>query len=620
MHSPGGGINEWWGPMAIVGAGYNGEISYNLIEGFLATNNYGYDGGAIELDDEGIHTNWKIHHNISRGNEGFLETYDDSECEDCTWGDIEICYNYSDDYQWFLDGPIGDNPVIENNTILRVLPANTDFNWCISLHHLIPDGSVRNNIFVLANEVKAFEWENPGSSTLDNIYFSVDSSLANPKGYPLGTGEIIANPLFADYEERDLHLQQGSPAIDMAESSRYSTDLDNNPVPQGNGPDLGAFESAFFAIVPHFDITVDNLNVEVDGNGSLAEDQQSITSYTWDFGDETNDTGSSVSHTYSEAGTYEITLTILSTSGESASKTKPVTVNSPPDLVQNTWRSFDVHIQPGTPQATVSDGFTSVDLKFYESVDNDGVDMGELLAPHNPGVHPESFNHVENYWGEDYPYIGKSTVSQGQDADEHRGRFPGVLDLQMHPPENEHMVVCSFEVPFSGDYTISNLGIRRVYNEDSGTELKLFDPDKELISSVSGTSRSWKYNVHILQLKNLAKGELIYFAVDNVDGFAYDAVEISWSIRFDGPSAVNNTSVNIQGIHIYPIPSNGLIHLTFEKELINMDFTFYIKDIMGRQIDAFYFEGHNLTLDLTHHPSGIYFLCYGDVSKRFIIS
>jgi hypothetical protein len=255
IHSPGGGINEWWGPMGIVGAGYNGEISFNLIEGFLAPNNYGFDGGAIELDDEGVHTNWKIHHNISRGNQGFLETYDDSECKDCTWGDLEICYNYSDDYQWFTDGPIGDNAVIENNTILRVLPANTDFNWCISLHHIIPQGSVRNNIFVLANGVKAFEWENPGSATSDNIYFSVDGSRANPKGYSLGAGEIIADPLFVDYAARNLHLLPGSPAIDMADTSRYTFDLDRNPVPQGNATDAGAYESSFsVSIIPCFDV------------------------------------------------------------------------------------------------------------------------------------------------------------------------------------------------------------------------------------------------------------------------------------------------------------------------------------------------------------------------------
>jgi PKD repeat protein len=494
MHSPGGGINQWWGPMAIVGAGYNGEISYNLIEGFLAPNNYGFDGGAIELDDEGIHTNWKIHHNISRGNEGFIETYDDSECEDCTWGDIEICYNYSDDYQWFIDGPIGKNPVIENNTILRVLPANTDFNWCISLHHLIPQASVRNNIFVLANGVKAFEWENPGSSTSDNIYFSVDNSRANPKGYPLGSGEIIADPLFVNYEKRDLHLLQGSPAIDMAESSRYTMDLDNNPVPYGNGPDAGAFESSFFAVVPRFDIAVNNLTVGLDGSESVAEDKQSIVSYSWDLGDGGIDTGSSVSHTYSEAGTYYITLTITSTSGESASKTRSVLVRKPPDGIQNTWHSYDVQIQAGTPQAIVSDGVTTVKLQLYESVDNDGVDMGELLVPFNSGVHPESFNHVETYWGPEYPYIGKSTVGQGSDTDEHNGKTPGVFDLQMHPPDNKHLIVCSFEILFSGNYTVSILGIRRVYDEGSGTELKLFGPDKTLLSKLSGTTRSWNYD------------------------------------------------------------------------------------------------------------------------------
>ncbi|MBL7113342.1 MAG: ADP-ribosylglycohydrolase family protein [Bacteroidales bacterium] len=351
MHSPGGGINQWWGPMAIVGAGYAGEISYNTIEGFLAPNNYGFDGGAIELDDEGIHINWKIHHNISRGNQGFFESYDDSECEDCTWGDIEICYNYSDDYQWFLDGPIGNNAIIENNTILRVLPANTDYNWCISLHHTIPNGSVCNNIFVLANGVTAFEWENPGDATRNNIYYSVDKSLDNPKGYTLGEGEIIVDPLFVNYADRDLHLLEGSPAIDMGKTSRYSMDLDNNPVPKGNGSDLGAFESPYFAIVPHFNITANNLTVEVDGNGSLAEDQQSIQSYMWDFGDDGTATGNTASHTYRDAGTYEITLTVLSTSGESASKTKSVSFTKPPDFIQNRWRSFNVQIQAGDPSA-----------------------------------------------------------------------------------------------------------------------------------------------------------------------------------------------------------------------------------------------------------------------------
>jgi hypothetical protein len=35
----------------------------------------------------------------------------------------------------------------------------------------------------------------------------------------------------------------------MADSSRYLFDLDRNPVPQGNAPDAGAFESSFIASI-----------------------------------------------------------------------------------------------------------------------------------------------------------------------------------------------------------------------------------------------------------------------------------------------------------------------------------------------------------------------------------
>lgn len=327
MHSPGGGINEWWGPMGIVVAGYNGDISFNTIEGFLAPNNYGFDGGAIEIDDEGNHTNWKIHHNITRGNQGFLETYDDSECEDCTWSNIEISYNFSDDYQWFTDGPIGNNPIIENNTVLRVLPANTKFNWGISLHDVIPDGFIRNNIFVLANGVKAFEWEDPGEAASNNIYYSIDQSLKNPKGYALGPGEIISEPGFVNYKKRNLNLAPGSPAIDKALLSRYPMDVQKSQVAQGNAPDIGAFESKYSALVARIDFYKENATVELDAKNSSAELNQSISKYMWDFGDGNISSSSNVNHSYDKSGNYVITLTVESTSGMSSSISKQITIH-----------------------------------------------------------------------------------------------------------------------------------------------------------------------------------------------------------------------------------------------------------------------------------------------------
>jgi hypothetical protein len=239
LHDAPGAINNWWGPMGIVCCSYNVEISYNRIENYIAPNKWGFDGGALEVDDEGPKYNYRIHHNITKDNEGFFESIDDSECPECTYADFVFYYNFSDDFQWWIDGPIGINPIIENNTVLRVLPANTRWNLCLSMHEEIPEASIKNNIFVLANGVTAFDQENPSSN---NLFFSLDNSVSNPKGYKLGPGEIIANPDFVNINDRDVHLRETSPAIDRGVNLGYKTDLDGKSVPRGATPDIGAYE------------------------------------------------------------------------------------------------------------------------------------------------------------------------------------------------------------------------------------------------------------------------------------------------------------------------------------------------------------------------------------------
>lgn len=51
-----------------------------------------------------------------------------------------------------------------------------------------------------------------------------------------------------------------------------------------------------------------------------------ITSYTWDFGDNQTGTGSVVAHTYEEAGTYTVTLTVRDAAGQTGSATVSITV------------------------------------------------------------------------------------------------------------------------------------------------------------------------------------------------------------------------------------------------------------------------------------------------------
>ncbi len=53
---------------------------------------------------------------------------------------------------------------------------------------------------------------------------------------------FIADPLFIALQNRDLHLQAGSPAVDAGVNVGQSLDFDNKPVPGGKAPDIGAFE------------------------------------------------------------------------------------------------------------------------------------------------------------------------------------------------------------------------------------------------------------------------------------------------------------------------------------------------------------------------------------------
>ncbi|MEA5385892.1 PKD domain-containing protein [Haloarculaceae archaeon H-GB2-1] len=69
--------------------------------------------------------------------------------------------------------------------------------------------------------------------------------------------------------------------------------------------------------------------IHFDGSGSEAPN--SITSYEWDFDDDgtTDATGEAPTHTYASSGTYDVTLTITTQSGQTDTSTRQLTVDAP---------------------------------------------------------------------------------------------------------------------------------------------------------------------------------------------------------------------------------------------------------------------------------------------------
>ncbi len=83
------------------------------------------------------------------------------------------------------------------------------------------------------------------------------------------------------------------------------------------------------APVADFTSSCDHLACYFDGSASVDPDGM-IKSWAWDFGDGHTDTGVTVPHNYTAAGTYTVTLTVKDNLNKTTTTTRPVTVTAPP--------------------------------------------------------------------------------------------------------------------------------------------------------------------------------------------------------------------------------------------------------------------------------------------------
>jgi len=194
--------------------------------------------------------------------------------------------------------------------------------------------------------------------TTPGTMYVFGSSFTSLAAMKTATGQeqhgLQANPLFVDAAAGNLALQQGSPAIDSADSGASGeqlTDINGNPrvddpaVPNtGIGPrdydDRGAYEfqpagggssrppTASLSVSPASGAAP--LPVTANASGSTDPQGQALT-FTFDFGDGTTvgpQSASSATHTYTAAGSYTVTVRVTDTANLTATATAGVTVAS----------------------------------------------------------------------------------------------------------------------------------------------------------------------------------------------------------------------------------------------------------------------------------------------------
>ncbi len=179
-------------------------------------------------------------------------------------------------------------------------------------------------VIAAANQLPVADPGGPYNGTVDVAVQFDGSASSDPDGsiasyswdFGNGTSGTGATPN-ATYTEAGTFNVTLTVTDDVGETNSVSTTVDvvtsanQPPVANPGGPYNGTVDIA----------------VQFDGSASSDPDG-SIASYSWDFGNGTSGTGATPSTTYTEAGTFNVTLTVTDDAGETNSVSTTVIVAS----------------------------------------------------------------------------------------------------------------------------------------------------------------------------------------------------------------------------------------------------------------------------------------------------
>jgi hypothetical protein len=223
---------------------------------------------------------------------------------------------------------IRNNKIISQH-VLMTLNVYDSTLIPLSVESLGADVSGESQLMYVAS-MQIPTWASLGKAP---VYANIYSNWPQNGGRPLGP-ERAAN--FSIRESQYVSAPSNPIPEQTVENGSYATSFRLSPEPfpgvytvyvrawyMGN---TASFQTAFsvidvaappiaaFAALPP--IAAANTTINFDGTFSSPEGyNDTITSYTWDFGDTSNATGDAVSHQYSELGNYTVTLNVTDAEG-----------------------------------------------------------------------------------------------------------------------------------------------------------------------------------------------------------------------------------------------------------------------------------------------------------------
>jgi len=206
----------------------------------------------------------------------------------------------------------------------------------------------------------------------------------------------------------------------------------------------GATEPAWMPVhVPIASLTYmcSGLTCSFDASGS-SDPYASITSYEWDFGDQTTGTGATVSHVYASGAPYTAKLTVKDSNGATGTKFQTIPAN-PPDAVFQFWCSGHTCNFDASGSKDSGGTITSYSWNFGDGGTGTGITVSHTYA-------------ASNY------YNVTLTVA---DSTAHTGTQTKRIDANNSPPQASflfscNLLVCSFDSSnsFDTDGTIVSYG------------------------------------------------------------------------------------------------------------------------------------------------------------------